>query len=118
MFRRVLILAFTLSVVGNSLAAAAQVGNDACGACCGPPNNQLSVRLSPGCCYSECGEPGQTPPASPKDIQGIERSYKADATDAVVVAPVERQTLAVLQSSARRVIQSTHIYLRTGTLLI
>ena len=119
MIRRLLILAFTLTVVGNSLAAAAQVSDDDCGACCRPANNQPSASLSKECCYSECEDPGESQPISPTGVFALERIYKADAQAAVsLVAPFEGQSSTVLQSSARSVIQSTHIYLRTGSLLI
>jgi hypothetical protein len=117
MIRGLLIIAFTLSVVGNSLAA--QVGNDECGPCCLTANNQPGLSLSKECCYSECGEPGETQPTFPTVVAGIERIHKVDGPIAVVlVAPIEGRSSTDLPSTARNVIQSTHIYLRTGTLLI
>lgn len=119
MLRRLLLLVFTLSVVGNALAAAARVGNDECGGCCRPAYNQPTSSLSIGCCYSECGEQGETQSTSPKGLPGIERIYKVDAPVAAgVVAPLEGRYLTVPESSGRSIVQSTHIYLKTGTLLI
>jgi hypothetical protein len=119
MVRRLIILVFTLSVIGNALEAAARVNNDDCGGCCRPAIDQPAVSLSIGCCYSECGEPGETQPTSPKGVPGIERIYKIDAPiAATVVAPLAGRYPTVLDSPGRSIIQSTHIYLRTGTLLI
>lgn len=119
MLRRLLILVFTLSVFGNALAAAARAGNDECDGCCRPAYNQPTGSLSLGCCYSECGEPGETQPTTTKGLPGIERIYKVDAPVAAgVVAPLEGRCLTVPESSGRSIVQSTHIYLRTGTLLI
>lgn len=119
MLRRLIILVFTLSVMGNALEAAARVDNDECGGCCRPAYNQPAASLSIGCCYSECGDPGQTQPTSPKGLPGIERIYKIDAPiAATVVAPLAERYTTVLDSPGRSIVQSTHIYLRTGTLLI
>jgi hypothetical protein len=119
MIRRLLILAFTLSVVGNSLAAAAQVVNDECAGCCRPTKTQPAESRSIRCCYSECGEPGETQPASPTGVPGIERIYKVDLPIAAsIVAPLEGRCSTFVQSAGRSIVQSTHIYLKTGTLLI
>lgn len=118
MLRRLLILVFTLSVAGNALAAAARVGNDECGGCCRPAY-QPTVSLSIRCCYSECGEPGDTQSTSPKGLPGIERIYKVDAPVAAgVVAPLVGRCSTVPESPGRSIVQSSHVYLRTGTLLI
>ena len=121
MIRRLLGFVFVLCLTGNSLAVVSLAGGDECGAsCCRPPqNSQPSVSMSRDCCYSECDEPGETQPASPKGVLGIERNYKADIPVAVgPPAMLPEQSSRVLQSSARSVIQSTDIYLRIGTLLI
>ena len=126
MIRRLLILVFTLSVCGNSVAAASLVGEDECGACClsarnskGPSLPKDGMSFSKTCCYSECGEPQETQPAAPTSVPAIERNSKADAPIAVcLVARVEIPYQTGLQSSARSIIESTHLYLRTGTLLI
>ena len=119
MIRRLLILAFTLSVFGNSLAAAALVNDGECGPCCRTPRNEQRVRLSMDCCYSECGQRSDSQRPAPKCMLAIERSYKADALVAAnLVTPHEPLTLAVHSTAARNVNRSTHIYLRTGVLLI
>ena len=122
MTRRLLGFVFVLCLAGNSLVAAALVGDGECGgaSCCRPTrHNEPRVSLSRVCCHSECEEPAETQPTLPKDVLGIERNYKADAPVAVsLVAPLSGQSSGVLQCSARSVIQSTHIYLRIGTLLI
>jgi hypothetical protein len=119
MLRRSLIILFTLSVVGHALAAAARVGSEECGGCCRPAYNQPTANLSIGCCYSECGEPGESQSTSPKGLPGVERIYKVDAPVAAgLVAPLEGQFMTVPDSGGRSIVQSTHIYLRTGTLLI
>lgn len=119
MIRKLFILVFAVSVVGNSLAAAAQVGMDECGACCTPGSHNASLSPSKECCYSECGEPRDTQPITPKSVLGLERIYKLDAPVAVILGtPFEKPSSEGLRSSTRRVIQTTHIYLITGTLLI
>lgn len=119
MIRKLLILVFAVSVVGNALAAAAQVGMDECGACCAPNSNKASMSPSKECCYSECGLPRNTQPITPKSVLGLERIHKLDAPTAVILGtPFEKPSSEGLRFSTRRVIQTTHIYLRTGTLLI
>ena len=119
MIRRLLILLFTLSVAGNSLASAALVNDDECGPCCRPAGSRQRMSVLKDCCYSECGQPSDSQRQAPKDILAIERSYKLDAIVGVKLVPLrEPQSLAVSPTAARAVIGSTHIYLRTGTLLI
>jgi hypothetical protein len=119
MIRRLLILAFTLSVFGNSLVAAVLVNDQQCGACCRTARNDRRVSLSRDCCYSECGRPSDSQHTAPKCMLAVERSYKSDALVAAdPVALHEPLTLKVNPTAARNVIPSTHIYLRTGTLLI
>jgi hypothetical protein len=119
MLRRLIILVFTLSVIGNALEAAARVDNDECGGCCRPAYSEPAVSPSIGCCYSECGDPGEAQPISPKGVPGIERIYKIDAPiAAAVVAPLAGRYATVLDTPGRSIVQSTHLYLRIGTLLI
>jgi len=120
MIRRLLGFVFVLCLAGNSLAAAALVGDGECGAPCCRPARDAEPRASLSRpCYSECEGPGEAQPTPPKGVLGTERNYNADAPVAIsLVAPFSGHSLRVLQSSGRSVIQSTHIYLRTGTLLI
>jgi hypothetical protein len=122
MIRRLLILAFVLAVAGNSLAAVAPVvdGDGGCGGCCKAAHrNEPRVSPSKLCCLTECSQPGETQPTSPRGVLGSERNYKADAAVAVsLAAPLSGQSSRVLHSPARSIVQTTHIYLRTGTLLI
>ena len=120
MIRRLLVLVLVVCVTGNSLWAAALVGDDECGAtCCRTPgHDEQSESLSKGCCSSQCEEPGEAQPVSPKGVLGSARNDCADASVAIGVATWPLAPARVLQSSARVVIQSTHIYLRIGTLLI
>ena len=126
MIRRLLIIVFTLSVCGNSLAAVSLVGGDECGACClrarnsnGPSLPKDGMSFSKTCGASECGEPEETQPVAPTSAPGIERIYKVDAPIAAsIVAPLDGRCSTFAKSSGRSLVQSTHIYLKTGTLLI
>ena len=121
MIRRFLGFAFVICLAGNSLAAVALAGDDECAALCcrSAKQNRPSVRPSRDCCYSECEQPGETQPTSPKSLPGIERIYKIDASLAVSpVNHIARQSSRLLLPPGRSLVQSGHIYLKTGTLLI
>lgn len=121
MIRRLLGFVFVLCLAGNSLAYVALAGDDECGALCcrSAKQNRPSVRPSRVCCYSECDQPGETQPTSPKSLPGLERIYKIDASLAVSqVNPLARQASRLLLSPGRSTVPSGHIYLKTGTLLI
>ncbi len=122
MIRRLLIVAFVVSVAANSLGAVAPVveGDGGCGGCCSAARrNQPRVSPSKLCCLTECSQPGETQPAAPPSLLRTERNNKSASAVAVVLAAAHSiSPLGFLYSPARSVVQSTHIYLRTGTLLI
>lgn len=120
MFRRLVILLFILAAFGNSLGAAALVSEEQCGACCRQTNTQQQqAGFSKVCCYSECGEPGESTPRVPKGVVAAEPKSKTDApvSDSFVEA-FETQSLTTIPAVPRQVVSSTHLYLKTGTLLI
>lgn len=122
MIRRLLILAFTLSVAGNSLAGVAPVveGDGGCGGCCSAARrNEPRVSPSKLCCLTECNQPGETQQSATPRVLRTERDNKSSSPVAVGLAAAHSiQPSGFLHSAARSVVQSTHIYLRTGTLLI
>ncbi len=122
MISRLLILAFMLSVAANSLAAVAPVveGDGGCGGCCSAARrNEPRVSPSKLCCLTQCSQPGETQPAPPPSLLRTERDNKSASPVAVVLAASHSvPSLAFLHSPARSIVQTTHIYLRTGTLLI
>ncbi|HSB10260.1 MAG TPA: hypothetical protein VLM38_12305 [Blastocatellia bacterium] len=120
--RKLLIILFAAVVAGNSLAAVAfALGEADCtAACCRPARqNKPRVTLTKNCCYSQCEDPGEAQPAKPGSVLTTQRDYKAGpSNDATLQAQFSSQSSRFLQSTGRRVIQSTRVYLRTGTLLI
>jgi len=122
MIRRLLILAFTLSVAGNSLAAVSPVaeGDGGCGGCCSAARrNDPSVSPSKLCCLTECNQPGETQQSAPASLLRTERDNKSASPVAVLLAAAHSvPPSGFLHSPARSIVQSTPIYLRTGTLLI
>lgn len=121
MIRKLLIVAFVVSVAANSLAAVAPVidGDNACGGCCSAARRH-EPRMSPSklCCLTRCGQPGETQTQDPATLKN-ERDSKSCSPVVVVlqVAHSIRQ-LGFHISPARSTIESTPIYLRTGSLLI
>ena len=122
MIRRLPGLLFVACLSINALGSVALVGEeDECGASCCRSSKQTrpTVRPSRDCCYSECEQPAETQPTSPKGVPAIERIFKIHGSVAAsAVDPLARQSSQLRQSPRRNVIQSAHIYLRTGTLLI
>lgn len=122
MIRRLLILAFMLSVAGNSLAAVAPVveGDGGCGGCCSAARrNEPRVSPSKLCCLTECNQSGETQQTAPPSLLRTKRDDKSSSAVAVVLAAAHSVPASgFLHSPARSIVQSTHIYLRTGTLLI
>lgn len=122
MIRKLLIVAFVVSVAANSLAAVAPVidGDNACGGCCRAAARRHEPRLSPSklCCLTRCGQPGETQTQDPATLRN-ERDGKS-CSPVVVVLQVAHsiQQLGFHISPPRSTIESTPIYLRTGTLLI
>ena len=122
MIRRLLILVFVMSVAGNSLAAVAPVveGDGGCGGCCSVAHHN-EPRLSPSklCCLTECNQPGETQQPAPASLLRTERDDKSASPIAVLLATARSvPPSGFLHSFARSIVQSTPIYLRTGTLLI
>ncbi len=120
MIRRLLILAFTLSVAGNSFAAAALAVEceSSCGTCCAarrdPRVNSSKVR-----CLRECNQPGESQQSATASPNRTELYNKSASPVAVGLASAHSiQPSAFLHSPARSIVQSTHIYLKIGTLLI
>jgi hypothetical protein len=122
MIRTLLILAFMLSVAGNSLAAVAPVveGDGGCGGCCSASRlNQPSVSPSKLCCLADCNQSGETQQPAPPSLLRTERDNKSISPVAVVLAAAHSvPPSGFLHSLAGSVVQSTHIYLKTGALLI
>jgi len=122
MIRKLLILAFTLSVAANAFAAVAPVveGDSGCGGCCGAARrNEPRVSPSKLCCLTDCNQSGETQQSAPPGVLRTERDDKiASPVAAVLTADHSTVPLSFLRSPARSVVESTHIYLRTGTLLI
>lgn len=122
MIRKLLIVAFVVSVAGNSLAAVAPVveGDGGCGGCCSAARlNQPRVSPSKLCCLTDCNQSGETQQPAPPSLLRIERNDKCGSPGVVVLAADHSlRASGLLHSPARSVVESTHIYLRTGTLLI
>jgi len=121
MIRRLLILAFTLLVAGNSLSAAALVieCDNGCGTCCTARRNDPRLSLAKVRCLTECNQPGESQRSAPASLNRGERDNKSFSPVAVVLARAHSiQPSALPNSPARNIVQSTHIYLRIGTLLI
>ncbi|MEK6289542.1 MAG: hypothetical protein AABO57_27825 [Acidobacteriota bacterium] len=119
--RWLLIVAFMLSVAGNSLAAVSPFeGDGECGGCCSAPRrNQPRVSQSRPCCLTECGQTGETQRSEPTSLLRTKRDNKGSSPVVLgVAAAYSIQPSGFLHSPARSIVQSTHIYLRTGTLLI
>jgi hypothetical protein len=123
MIRKFLILTFVVSVAANSLAAVTPHldGEGGCAAdCCrAARQNQPGAILSKLCCLAQCGQPGETQ-GSPST--SLLRSGRDERSPLLVGGRLEAEYSAQPWESAhlpaRVVVQSTHIYLSTGTLLI
>ena len=120
MIRKLLIVAFVVSVAANSLAAVAPVIDDnGCGGCCSSARRHES-RMSSAklCCLTQCGQTGETQGQDPATLRN-ERDSKSCSPVVVVLQAVHSvQQLGFRIAPARGTIESTPIYLRTGTLLI
>lgn len=122
MIRKLLIQAFILAAVSNSLAAVAPViaGEGECGAaCCKAAHRQKpSALLSKLCCLTDCNQPAETQSQSGEGLLRSDRNKSHAPVVIAVQALFSDQPSSFLHSSSRNVIHSTPIYLRTGTLLI
>jgi hypothetical protein len=121
MIRRLLIVAFVLSVAANSLAAVVPIieGDSGCSGCCNAARrNEPRLGSSKFRCPTECNQQRETQRSTPASLQGTEREKKDSSLVAVDVAVAHPLPSGFLHSPARSIVQSTHIYLRTGTLLI
>lgn len=122
MIRKLLIVAFVVSVTANSLAAVAPVveGSSGCGDCCSAARrNGPAVSPAKLCCLTDCNQSGETQQSAPASLLRTERDDKSLSPVAVMLAaPNSAQLSQFLHSPARTIIQSTPIYLKTGTLLI
>ena len=122
MIRRLLILAFTLSVAANSLAGVAPVleGDGGCGGCCSAARrHEPSVSPAKLCCLTDCNQSGESQRATPPSLLKTEREDKSISTSPVILAAAHSiQPSRFLYSPARAIADSHHIYLRTGALLI
>jgi hypothetical protein len=122
MMRKLLIVVFVMSVAANAIAAVAPVveGDSACGGCCSAARRN-EPRVSPAklCCLTDCGQPGESQRSTPPSLIKTEREDKS-ASPAASVLPTAHaiQAAGFLYSPARAIVQSTHIYFRTGALLI
>jgi hypothetical protein len=122
MIRNLLIVVFVVSVAVNSLSAVLPVleGDAACNGCCSAARRS-DPRVSPSKvrCLRECNQRGDSQQAQPPSLIKIERDDKGISTGVIVSAfTLTMQPSTRGKSPVRSVVQSTHIYLRTGTLLI
>jgi len=119
--RKLQVVLFAVVVALNSLAAVAYAfgEGDCTAACCRPARtNKQRVTLTKNCCYSQCEEPGEVQSTKPGSLL-TQRDFNTGALNSADVrAQLSRLTPRSFQSTGRLVIQSTRVYLRTGTLLI
>ncbi|HXU38949.1 MAG TPA: hypothetical protein VN937_21525 [Blastocatellia bacterium] len=126
MIRKVLIIAFVLSVATNSLAGVLPyiTGDGNCEAnCCrvhrmGESRARVSGRAALRC-LTQCEHPAENQGVPESPVLRTERDSKAVAHAAPPVQSVCSTVNARLSHSTTRInFESTHIYLKTGTLLI
>lgn len=117
---RLSVILFAAVLALNSLAAVAYAfgEGDCTAACCRPARTKARVTLTKNCCYSQCEEPGEVQSTKPGSLL-TQRDFKTGALNSTdLQGQLSRQSPRDSQSTGRVVIQSTRVYLRTGTLLI
>lgn len=123
MKRKLFILAFVISVASNSMAAVWPyiAGDDDCaGTCCKAVRpGDMSSSADKLCCLTQCEHPAANQGAPEASLLRTER----DNRSATLVASGIQAVYSTLcarwgHAPARTLFPSTHIYLRTGTLLI
>jgi len=120
--RRLFILIFVLSAVGNSLAAVLPYieGDSDCEArCCrSARHNESRASLSKLCCLTECNQPAEAPGVPESTSFSSARVSKDLGSPAGIETTCAAQTFAFLHSPPSNLLHSTDIYLKTGALLI
>jgi hypothetical protein len=121
--RKLFILIFVLSVANNSLAAALpyiEGDGDCKTSCCrSARHNEPRAKLSKMCCLTQCNEPAETQRVPESTSFSTGRDSKDPGSPAACVeAGCSGRTRAFLPSPPSNTRQSSHIYLKTGALLI
>jgi len=121
--RKLFILIFVLSVTNDSLAAVLpSIGGDSeCEArCCrSARHNEPRAKLSKMCCLTQCNQPAEAQRVPESTSFSTGRDSKALGSPAACVeAGCSGRTRASLHSPPSKIRQSSHIYLKTGALLI
>jgi hypothetical protein len=121
--RKLFILIFVLSVANNSLAAAFPYieGDGKCktNCCRSARHNEPRATLSKICCLTQCNQPAEAQgvPESTSFSTGRD-SKDPGSPSACVVAASSDRSRASLHSPPSNIVQSSHIYLKNGALLI
>ena len=122
MIRKVLIIAFVLSVASNSLAGVLPyiTGDSECEANCCRAESRASVFKLPGLrCLMQCEHATENQGVPESPLVRTERYSKVVALVAPgMQAGYPTLNARTLRSASRTALTSTHIYLKTGTLLI
>ena len=123
MIRKLFILAFVVSVAGNSLAAVSPHadGEGGCAAdCCrAARHNKPEATLAKLCCLTRCNQPGETQGSPATSLLSYGPDERTPSLVGVCIEDVySAQPWEAWHSPAGLIVQSTHIYLTTGTLLI
>ena len=121
--RKLFILIFVLSVANNSLAAALPYieGDGECKtSCCrSTRHNEPRAKLSKMCCLTQCNQPAEAQGVPESTSFSAGRHTKDPGSLASCVeAACSGPTRASLHSPLSKIRQSSHIYLKTGALLI
>jgi hypothetical protein len=123
MARKLLISIFIIAVVSNALAAVSPHidGDGGCSAdCCqAARENDGGVNVSRICCVMDCKQPAGTHAPSPTTLIMAER-HKASANQVALslMYIFSCQSVSFLRSQNHALNYSTHVYLKTGSLLI
>ena len=121
--RKLFILIFALSVANNSLAAALPYieGDGECKtSCCrSVRHNEPRANLSKVCCLTQCNQPAEAQGVPESTSSCSARDNKdAGSPAACAEATCSGRTHGSLHSAPSNIHQSSHIYLKTGALLI
>jgi len=119
--RKLFILVFVLSVANNSLAAALPyIDGDCEASCCrSARHNEPLAKLSKMCCLTQCNEPAEAQRVPESTSFSIGRESKDPGSPAACVAAAcAGGTRVSLHLPPSKIRQSSHIYLKTGALLI